>query len=155
VLLRDSSNHYRLVDPDVYIDWLIQALWLVPDGIIGHLTALEYHGISVAWLRAVDVGVCHPQPAMEQIHLFQVPAPLWQYGVTEVYPSLPGAIAIPMYSPPVALAQVLADPACDLESAADALIRYVGEHGIDPSLHAAADRYGVSERLKDLLHPQV
>lgn len=155
VLVQTLAHHYELAEPDVYIDWLLQALWHVPDGIIGHLTALEYYGISVAWIREVDIGVQHPPVPMARIHQFEVPTTLWQYGVTTIYPSLPGPIAVPMYTPPVALAQVLADPTCDIESAADAVQRYISEYGLDEDLHEAAVRYGIWERLNDMAHVQV
>jgi hypothetical protein len=153
VLTGDPSGGYQLASPDVYVDWLIQALWELPAGIIGHLTALEYHGLSVAWLRQVDVGVRRPPPPTvpARVRPFPVPEALWDFGVEHVIPALPGTITIPMYTPAVALAQVLADLSVDLESASDASARYLSERGMDVALQEAAACYGVTEGLQRLV----
>ena len=153
VVTRDPSGRFQLASPDVYVDWLIQAHWDIPDGIIGHLTALEYHGLSVAWLRQVDVGVRRlPLPsASARVSPFHVPEALWDFGVEHVTPTLPGAVTILMYAPAVALAQVLADHNVDLESATDALARYLSEHEVDGALREAATCYAVSERLQQFV----
>jgi len=154
VLRREPDDgRYALDSPDVYVDVLIQALWELPEGIIGHLSALEYHGLSVAWLQQVDVAVRRPPPsASARIHPFLVPESLWGYGVERIVPSLPGDVDIPMYTPAVAMAQVLRDPDWDFETAADALSGYLGIRGsADAALCEAATRYGVMEQLDLLL----
>jgi hypothetical protein len=154
VLRHDSvDGRYALDSPDVYVDVLIQALWEIPEGIIGHLSTLEYHGMSVAWLWQVDVAVQRsPASTSVRVRPFLVPEHLWRYGVEQIVPSLPGTIAIPMYTPAVAMAQVLRDPDWDVETAADALSGYFGMRGsADAALAEAAARYGVMDQLDLLL----
>ena len=78
---------------------------------------------------------------------FHLPRDLWAFGRTTVTPGLPGTIAIPMYSPAVALAQALADPTMDLDSLTDALLRYLGQWGEDEALQTAVRRYDVVRQL--------
>ena len=93
--------------------------------------------------------------ASARVRLFHVPEVLRDFGVEHVTPALPGTFTIPMFAPGVALAQVLADPGVDLESATDALTRYMGERGMDASLQEAAARYGVTEGLQQLMRASV
>jgi hypothetical protein len=162
VLAEADGDHLRLASPDVYIDPLIQALWRVPDGVIGGLAALEYYGLSTVWAPEIQIAIGAPralEPSLPgalagaAIHPLVVPGDLARYGVDHVLPSLPGSVAIAMYTPAVALAQVLADQDCDEETVDDAVARYVGLHGLSTAEREAARRYGVADRLERLARP--
>ena len=182
MLWQDASGAYRLAEPEIYIDELILALWTLPEEApvtIGGLTALEYHGYSVANVTWVDVALPTPFPPHDvaptraateivtepgadaasdaeqllptpplPLHPFHLPADLWAYGREAVTPGLPGTVAVPMYHPAVALAQILADPTMDLDSLTDATLRYTGYRGEDDALHAALRRYNVATRFR-------
>lgn len=156
MLERDSSGSYRLAEPEVYIDWLILALWDLPQGtqgIVGGVTALEYYGASVAWVNRVDVGIrqgTQLPPASARLRPFVIPENLWGYGAEIVTPSLPGNVAIPMYSLPVALVQTLRDPTYDLDTVTDAVMRYLSIRGEDEALRDAVSRYDVEHRLLEI-----
>lgn len=161
VLTEVGGDQLRLTSPDVYIDPLIQALWLVPDGVIGGLTALEYYGLSTVWAPDIQIAVSAPRPleplprslSSSAIRPLVLPSDLFLYGIERVVPSLPGSVTIAMYSPAVALAQILADQDCDEDTLNDAVVRYLGVRGLSSEERAAAERYGVAARLERLTRP--
>lgn len=148
VLIPQEVGQYTLHQLSAYVDGLVLCQWAVPGGVIGKLSALVFHGLSVALPKMVDMvlpedwqGVFPPDLG---IRPFEVPAALRDYGVTEVFPTPPGTAPVKMYTPAVALAQVWADPRMLEEPKLDGLMMYQAFLDDEADLQEAFARYGLS-----------
>lgn len=147
VLIPQGMGQYTLHQLEAYVDGLVLCQWAVPGGVVGKLSALVFHGLSVALPKLVDM-VLPPDwqgnlPPDLGIRPFEVPAALRDYGVMEVFPTPPGTAPVKMYSPAVALAQVWADQRMLEEPKLDGLMMYQAFLNDEAALQEAFDRYGV------------
>jgi hypothetical protein len=130
------------------VDGLVLAQWAVPEGIIGKLSALVFHELSVALPKVVDISLPHgwtgTLPLELGIRPFAVPTALRGYGVMTGYPTPPGTVPVQIYSPTVALAQVWADPVLSEETKLDGLMMYRAFQDEENRLQEAFERYGLS-----------
>jgi hypothetical protein len=143
------DGRYTLSLLSVFVDGLVLTQWAIPEGIIGRLSALIFHGSSVANPKQVDVcvppGWKSPLPRTFGVRPFVLLPELREYGVMTVYPSPPETVPIAMYTPAVALAQTLADEDEYEEYKQDAFWMY--RHflkGDERALQEAAERYQIT-----------
>jgi hypothetical protein len=143
------DGRYTLTHLPVFVDGLVLTQWAVPEGIIGRLSALIFHGSSVA--NPMQVDVCVPPgwkshlPRTFGVRPFVLPPALREYGAMTVYPSPPETVPIAMYTPAVALAQTLADEEEYEEYKQDAFWMY--RHflkGDERAPQEAAERYQIT-----------
>ena len=138
---------YTLENLTAFVDGLVLVQWAVPTGIIGKVSALVQHEISVALAHTIDL--CVPAdwqgtfPADLGIRPFVLEPDLREYGVVTVYPTPPGTVPITMYAPAVALAQAWADPTISEETKEDGLLMYQAFLEDARALQEAFDRYGL------------
>ena len=156
VLAKSAPDTYILSEPLVDIDVLVLAHWAVPSAIVGGLTALVYRSFSVAQLVALDLfvldGVAIPDRIGDMaVRRHVLPPQLLAYGVTSLTPSLPGSVAVPMFTPAIALAQILSDAITPEETCQDAVLAYLAEYDRDQNLTDALSRYGVTPTRIDQL----
>lgn len=150
-VLVPRGEGFTLSQLTAFVDGLVLAQWAVPEGIIGKVSALVFHELSVELPTTIDLclpGDWHGTlPADLGIQPFVVTPNLREYGVITVYPTPPGSVPVRIYTPAVALAQVWADPAVLEETRVDALMMYhafvEGAAGAR-ALREAFHRYGVS-----------
>jgi hypothetical protein len=160
VLREETPDRYVLAEPLVDIDALVLAHWAVPQGVFGGLTALVYHALSVAQLVAFDVfvpdGVVVP-PIVADMPLRRhvLSHDLLSFGVAPLTPSLPGTVAVPLFSPAIAVAQVVADLSLMEEDRMDAICEYLAQFGRDPALAVALHRYEIAPTVIDDLMTSV
>ncbi len=148
VLSETASHCYELTHPLVDIDALVLAYWAVPTGIFGGLTALVYRGLSLAPLVAFDIfvteGTSVPARVADMpLRRHALPAHLLHEGVAPLTPSLPGTVAVPMFAPAVAVAQVVADPTLADEDREDAVLEYLATYSNDAALADALRLYAI------------
>ncbi len=147
VLTRDGAGRYRLANELGCFDGRVLLQWAVPGGILAARTALIYHELSLALPREADV--CVPAdwsgevPLGFRVHVLRLPPDLRDYGVMTVYPDPPGTVRVAMYSPAVAVAQVLSDEYYSQELQDEALWMYRQRYP-EGDLEAALRRYHVT-----------
>lgn len=95
------------------------------------------------WDICVPSGWAGTLPLGVNIQLFELPSHLRTYGVTTIYPSLPGPIPVSIYSPAVATVQTLLDETADPRVKQECVWMYRGFHGDEEALQEAAARYQV------------
>lgn len=159
LLVTDGDGQYELAEPLVDLDPLVLAHWAVPTGIFGGVTALVYRYLSVARLPALDVfvseGVTVPAVVADTpLRRHVLPPSLLAVGVDTLTPSLPGTVAVPFFTPTVALAQTLADRTIAAETCQDAVLEYLAAFGRDAALADALERYQVAPSAIDTLVAQ-
>ncbi len=127
-VLIPQGERFTLGQLTAYVDGLVLAQWAVPEGIIGKVSALVFHELSVELPRVIDMSLPPDWqgilPADLGIRPFVVAPTLREYGVMTVYPTPPGSEPVRMYTPAVALAQIWADIAIPDETREDALMMY-------------------------------
>lgn len=150
-VLVPQGERFTLGQLTAYVDGLVLAQWAVPEGIIGKVSALVFHELSVELPRVIDMSLPPDWqgmlPADLGIRPFVVAPALREYGVMIMYPTPPGSEPVRMYTPAVALAQVWADPAIPEETREDALMMYrafIDEEAGARALQDAFRCYGVS-----------
>lgn len=154
VLMEEPPHRFTLADPLVDIDVLVFAHWAVPQGVFGGLTALVSHHLSVAQLVALDIYLPASSAAPVAVagiplHPRMLSPELWSFGVTSLMPALPGEVAVPVYTPAVAVAQVLSATDIALEDCQDTVLTYLAYFGRDPALHEAISQYHLTMQLVD------
>lgn len=146
-VLAPQGEGYTLEHLTAFFDGLILVQWAIPDAIIGKVSAMVFHGLSVANPMVVDV--CLPEdwrgtlPDDLGIRPFHLPAEVREYGVEVGYPSPPGDIPVKVYAPAVALTQVLADPRIPAETKQDCQYMYAAFGGDAGALQEAQQRYSI------------
>lgn len=152
------DGRYTLTDLFAFVDGLVFTQWAVPEGIIGRLSAISFHDLTVAFPMWTDVcvppGWKSPLPRNFALRPFVLPPELRDYGVMTVYPSLPGDVPITIYSPAVALVQMLADEGEYEEYKQDALWMYRHFYKKDErELQEAAARYQIAVPVETTYSP--
>jgi hypothetical protein len=143
------DGRYTLTNVFAFVDGLVLTHWAAPEGIIGRLSALVFHELTVALPIWIDVyvppGWKSPLPRNFGLRPFVLPPELRDYGVMTVYPSPPETVPIAMYSPAVALVQMLADEEGYEEFKQEALWMYRHFYEKDErELQEAAERYQIT-----------
>lgn len=150
ILSQIDQERYQLHEDviSIYVDGIVQMQWAVPEGIFGRTTALIYHHLTVAqpyiWDICVPAEWSGALPSGVNIQLFTLPPSLHHYGVTTIYPRLPGGVPVAIYSPAVAVMQVLLDENADPRVQKECVWMYRGFRGDEEALQEAAARYQVS-----------
>lgn len=151
-VLVQAKDGFRLAEEleGVFFDGLVLLQWAIPEGVVGGLTAVSYHDLTVALPGKPDVYV--PErwrgivpAAVEPVHLVRLPPALFEYGLITVYPDAPGTAPVRMYAPEVAIAQALSDPSLDREAQEECVPTYVHRFGFTKHLEEALNLYQVRE----------
>ncbi len=162
-----SAGAYRFVEPLDYLPEIVWVAWRVPGAIIGGLSAAIYHALTVSSPRVIEITIAdtavavaqpteptEPSFLLDELPVRVLPVPPWRrtYGVEQGAP-LGGSpeVRIPLYSRPVAVAQVLATPDHGMETLIDCVMMYVGARGVAAPLQEAVTRYGVESTLRQAL----